>query len=72
MRSCRSPVGPRPNLILTDLTRSLIFELLVIFKQEDKMKDIKSTAALKMRTSRAKKLAELSEDEIRAAKRKET
>ena len=62
----------RLNHILTDLTRSLIFELLVIFKQEDKMKDIKSTAALKMRTSRAKKLAELSEDEIRAAKRKET
>ena len=36
------------------------------------MKEIAKSAATRKRESRAKKLAELSEDEIRAAKRKET
>ena len=67
-----SPECPRANLILTVLTRSLIFELLDIFKQEEKMTKSNTKEALKKRSQRAKKLAELSEDEIRAAKRKET
>ena len=65
-----SHVCHRPNPILSILTRSQILKLLVILKQEDKMKEVKKSAAVRQRESRARKLASRSEDEIRAAKEK--
>ena len=65
-----SHVCHRPNPILSILTRSQILKLLVILKQEDKMKEVKKSAAVRQRESRARKAATLCEDEIRAAKEK--
>ena len=62
----------RLNHILTDLTRSLIFEFLVILKQEDKMKEVKMSAAVRQRESRAKKLAGLTEGEKESARKAES
>ena len=65
-----SPVCPRPNPILSILTRSQILKLLVILKQEDKMTYSKTKEATKKRAQRAKKAGSSSEGEIKAAKEK--
>ena len=67
-----SPVCPRPNPILSILTRSQILKLLVILKQEDKMKEVKKSAAVRQRESRAKKLAGLTEGEKESARKAES